>query len=630
MPDEYILTNTFGSYCSSTFFSNNTRKYHGLLVIADENLGRKVILNRLEEKLTLGDSIQYLSGNWFCDHKLHPDTSMPIVDKKIGFESVTVDYNTDTNSLSKTVELDELSNLLKVSYKFNLTKTGNLTIKPMLSFRNVHGLTTESGLFLSNITFLENKVILQISNEYDLIISSLDFKFKRIDETYYDFFYPQEELRGYASNENLAVPILAKADIPKGNSHITLSFEIISINDQKKNEISGRNYNFAVTNQNKVQRLSYLTKILETGSRHFIIHNSQLTTINAGYHWFSDWSRDTFISFKGLLLNRWLDKYELAKNVLITWAKFEKNGLLPNQRGINTFNSADGSLWFVLAAYEYLNKTSDINTLKAIWGNLTNIIFHYIAGTDNNINMHPNGLIYCGNPTTNLTWMDAQIDSKPITPRYGYAVEIQFLWYNTVMAYRSMSKMLKIPEDPLLELITKQLPMAFISIFWSEDKQYFADFVNENETNWKFRPNQMLGFSLPFQICDSELSKSILTKVEKVLWTSAGLMTLAKDDPDFEKEYTGTQKERDIAYHNGTIWPWLLFIFLKSYLNIYGSNADSKKYIYNKLEVFGNVCKEKKLSYLPEVFSPKDLEPNGCLLQAWNYGLLIEIMEAIF
>jgi predicted glycogen debranching enzyme len=353
------------------------------------------------------------------------------------------------------------------------------------------------------------------------------------------------------------------------------------------------------------------------------------TLIIAGYPWFGAWGRDTFISLPGLALAR--RGLVLYRNVLDTQVDSMKDGLFPNMGNLNNpaFNSVDAPLWFFWAVQQYI-KHGGTDGWERYGAAAKAVLNAYKNGTAFNIHMRENGLIYADAPGKALTWMDAVVNGVPVTPRRGYAVEINALWYNAVCFSLEMAENVKdkgfIKEYAYLPELIKN---SFRELFWDDNLGYLADYVNDDEGRNNFvRPNMVIAVSLPFSMLDKEQMKKVLDVADNDLLTIRGLRTLSPRNRYYRGKYGGSQEERDSAYHQGTVWPWLFGPFCEGWLKVYGSLGVQKvkKLIYG-LE---DVMSEHGVSTISEIHDgDPPHSPQGAISQAWSVGEVLRIIDLL-
>jgi predicted glycogen debranching enzyme len=385
---------------------------------------------------------------------------------------------------------------------------------------------------------------------------------------------------------------------------------------------------FSRTVSGKIPRTSFIN-CLRNAAQQFIEKRGENTLIIAGYPWFGAWGRDTFISLPGIALAK--QNLILYNEVLDTQVRHMKDGLFPNMGDLSNpaFNSVDAPLWFFWVIQQYmLNGGSDGWTR---YGNAAKSVLNaYKNGTSFNIYMRENGLIYADSPGKALTWMDAVVNGVPVTPRNGYAVEINALWYNAVsfsleMARKENDKIFIREYEKLPDLIKR----SFLEIFCDPKISYLADYVNDEEgRNLFVRPNMVIAVSLPYSMLEKDMMKKILDIADRELVTPRGLRTLSPGNKFYKGCYHGNQAERDAAYHQGTVWPWLLGPFCEGWLKVYEKQGVLKirKLIYG-LE---DVMSEHGISTISEIYSGDPPHaPDGAISQAWSVGEVLRIIEIL-
>lgn len=344
-------------------------------------------------------------------------------------------------------------------------------------------------------------------------------------------------------------------------------------------------------------------------------------SVIAGYHWFECWGRDTFISMPGLMLLT--GRFEDARKVFLNFKEHAKNGLIPNFisdiHGQPVYNSVDASLWFVNAVLQYLKYTGDFKFIKEqLWEALKAIIEGLADGKTHGIHVDSDGLILHG---AQLTWMDAAVDGQPVTPRSGKAVEVQALWYNALKVMELLA--LKYAEANMADKYANMAEKArrsFVDNFWIQEKGYLYDAVNENMKDASLRPNQIIAVSLDYTMLDKAKNEKVVDIVHRELLTPYGLRTLAKNDPRYVGVYTGDRRSRDKAYHNGTVWPWLLGPFTTAFLKVKGYAEYRREQAFRFLSpLFTEQTYRAGLGVISEIFDGNaPHNPRGCIAQAWS------------
>ena len=355
-------------------------------------------------------------------------------------------------------------------------------------------------------------------------------------------------------------------------------------------------------------------------------------TIIAGYHWFTDWGRDTMIAMRGLVIAR--GEKDLAKNIIRTFLRYMKDGLIPNrfpdQGEIPEYNTIDASLWLFIVLYEYDRKFNDIDFISECLPRMNEVLTAYRDGTRFSIHMTEEGLIFGGEGLSQLTWMDAKVGDYVVTPRHGCPVEINALWYNALCIYDQFLKSGKIKNEEWKQLAIK-VKKSFRTYFLNE-MGYLNDVVIPRKfIDHAFRSNQVYALSLPFSMLNENESKQVLKQVTEKLLTPFGLRTLSADDPDFVPEYKGDQWHRDKAYHQGTVWAYLLGEYLLAFLK---TNKLSPKARKQSVEMMSGLqdhfYHSDCIHGISEIFEGGKPGPGkGCIHQAWSVGMLLLVFDAL-
>jgi predicted glycogen debranching enzyme len=450
---------------------------------------------------------------------------------------------------------------------------------------------------------------------------STNIEFVHNPDWYVGVEYPEEQKRGYDYTEDLFTPGFFELKAKKGDV-------IVLSASTKEEKTSGLKQKFTKNASGKIPRDSFIN-CLRNAAQQFVEKRGGKTLIIAGYPWFGAWGRDTFISLPGLALAR--HRLGLYREVLDTQINKMKDGLFPNMGSTNNpaFNSVDAPLWFFWAVQQYIGHGGTDAWEK--YGEAAKLILNaFKNGTAFNIHMRENGLIYADAPGKALTWMDAVVNGTPVTPRKGYAVEINALWYNAICFSLEMAKTVNdkkfIKEfEKLPDLIKK----SYLEIFWDDKLGYLADYVNDAEgKNLFIRPNMVIAVSLPYSMLNKDQMKKILDVADRDLVTIRGLRTLSPRNQLYQGVCEGNQEERDNAYHQGTVWPWLYGPFCEGWLKVYGQQGVQKvkKLIYG-LEA---VMSEHGISTISEIYDgDPPHSPRGAISQAWSVGEVLRIIDLL-
>lgn len=630
---EILRSNRAGSYSSTTIIGCNTRKYHGLLVCPiDEIDGEKhVLLSSLDMTIIQHDTEFNLGIHKFPGDVYHPAGHKYVRDFEI--ENVPlVRYRVGGVVITKESVL--ISKEEQLILKYTLEEAHSPTIlrfRPFLAFRNIHSLSKANMYVNSRVDNIPNGIKTRMYNGYPALHMQLSKKaeFVPVPDWHYNIEYSEEQARGYDYVEDLFVPGYFEVPIKKGES-IYFSASL------KENVPAGISKKYVKETSERTPRNGFKNCLINSANQ-FIIKHDKKTDVIAGFPWFDSISRDTFISLPGLTLALGDDKtFRAVTDSMVTRMK---DGLFPNTSIDNNplYNSADAPLWFFWALQQYENFCSNKSDVWERYSKpMKSILEAYRNGTTYNIRMHENGLIWTGENGNALTWMDAVVFGKPVTPRIGYNVEINALWYNAVRFTLDLARKAKDSKFiSTYKLLPELIEKSFIEIFWSEEKGYLADYVNNGYQDWAVRPNQIIAASLDYSPVNDEIKQLVIDVVKKELLTPRGLRTLSPSDPHFEPVYEGNQESRDKAYHNGTVWPWLLQPFGIAYNKIYKrSGIGLLKQIY---EGFESVMNEYGLSSIAEIYDGNPPhQPRGAISHARSVaallmiGKIIEEQEGVF
>ena len=365
-----------------------------------------------------------------------------------------------------------------------------------------------------------------------------------------------------------------------------------------------------------------LGRTLALAADQFIVRRgTERRTVIAGYHWFTDWGRDTMISLPGLCLAT--GRYDDARQILLAFAESVSQGMLPNRFPDGgeepEYNTADATLWFFVASRKYLGYSGDEpfvrDTLLPV---LRDVVAWHERGTRHNIHEDTDGLLIAGAAGDQLTWMDARVGDEAITPRLGKPVEINALWYNALSILAGFERHLG-TEEASRSLVAKaaRVRLRFLELFWNETAGFLYDVIDGNTRDASLRPNQLFAISLPYPLIDGAAAERVLAAVEAKLLTPVGLRTLSPDDPRFIGTYTGPSWQRDRAYHQGTVWPWLLGPFVTALVRVRGAEGVTQgQKILAALEPHLNDVCAGSLAEIYDGAPPH--APRGCIAQAWS------------
>ena len=621
---EILRSNRAGSYSSTTIVGCNTRKYHGWLVCPVDELGgeRHVLLSSVDATV-VSNGQSFNTGI----HKYHGDHYSPKGHKYVEDFDIQdipgMTYRVGNVIMKQERILVHYEEQLLIRYTIiDTDEPVKLQLRPFLAFRNIHQLTRANMWANTRTEPVPNGVKIRMYEGFPYLHMQLSSRaeFVPVPDWYLGIEYTEEQKRGYDYSEDLFVPGFFEISASKGDV-IVLS---VSTVEEKP---AGLKAKFTKTLSTKIPRSDF-RNCLRNAAQQFIEKRGENTNIIAGYPWFGSWGRDTFISLPGLALAR--KSEDLYAAVIDTQVRRMKGGLFPNMGDHDNpaFNSVDAPLWFFQALYSY--GLDQKETWKRYGTAMKDVLNAYRSGTSFGIHMRENGLIYSGAPGKALTWMDAVVHGVPVTPRDGYAVEINALWYNAVCfsvdcARAARDRSFVKEWETLPELITR----SFNEIFWDEELGYLADYVNDNEKrNMQVRPNMVLATSLPYTMLTRDQMKRILDIVNRMLVTPRGLRTLSPSEEGYKGIYCGDQETRDSAYHQGTVWPWLVGPFCDGWLRVYGEGGVSR--VRKLIMGFEETLTEAGISTISEIYDgDPPHSPRGAISQAWSVGEILRIFTLL-
>ncbi len=620
---EILSTNRAGGYFSTTIVLCNTRKYHGLMVLPLEQFDGEphVLLSCIDDTI-----IQHEQSFNLGIHR-YPGIYEPRGHKYIiDFDydpTPTFTYRVGGVILKKEFLFVHNEEQLMIRYTLvDAHSPTKIKIKPFLAFRNAHNLSKANMWADTKYKEVTNGIRYRLYTGFPYLHIQLNKKNDYIPspDWYYNIEYMEELKRGYEGHEDLFIPGYFEVSIKKGESII-----LSAATAEQATGTLTKKFN---TELLKRPPKDSFENCLKNAAQQFIVEREKSTSIIAGYPWFGRWGRDTFISLPGLTLG--INDPKSCKAVLDSMSSEMKGGLFPNvgRAKAAAFNSVDAPLWFFWSIQKYLEYTKAPEEIWKDYGKkMKSILLGYRNGLPFNIKMHDNGLIWAGEKGFALTWMDAVVNGKPVTPRIGFAVEINALWYNALMFTIALAK-----ENGDNKFVKEWFPIAeqakqsFVDVFWNKDMNYLADYVDEEGQNLFVRPNQIFAASLPYSPIDDEMKRAVVDLVERELLTPKGLRTLAPQSPEYKGRYEGDHVSRDLAYHQGTVWPWLLGHFMDAYFNIHGKSAMP---LANKII---ESMKEEMCHYgicsIAEVYDGDPPQrPNGSISQAWSVAAIIRVLR---
>lgn len=628
---EWLETNGLGGWASSTVCGANSRRYHGLLVAATRPpTERKVILSRLDETVIVGGKRYELGCNRFPG-AVHPQgfTFLEKFEKDL---FPTFEYRVAGVTIRKTITAVYGENTTLIRYELSpLVSDLELELLPLAAFRDYHSLTHANGSAQTAVQFADGILSFRMYPDYpELFIAAPGAQFSSGPDWYYNFEYDREKERGLDYREDLFTPGTMRLNL-SGRKSLTLIISTQNPSGRAPEELFQSERQRRSKLITAIPQKNFLRRTLTLAADQFIVRRgADLRTIIAGYHWFTDWGRDTMLALPGLTLAT--GRIKDARKILKAFAEFVDEGMLPNrfpEAGERPeYNTIDATLWFFVAIYHYWKTTGDnsfiINVMLPV---LSEIVEWHYRGTRYNIHVDDDGLLAGGAPGVQLTWMDAKIGDWVVTPRQGKAVEINALWYNALKIYACFLKEANRPtEAQRVAADARKTKLQFRKQFWMAEKGYLRDFIDGPVRNEDLRPNQIFALSLPFPLLTGKEARSVLRTVQKYLLTPVGLRSLSPDHPDYQGHYGGDPFRRDSAYHQGTVWSWLLGPFLTALVRVRGETGRREaRRILQEFEA--HLC-QAGVGTVSEIFDGDPPHtPRGCIAQAWSVGELLRVVS---
>jgi predicted glycogen debranching enzyme len=656
---EWLLTNGRGGYASSTVVGCNTNSYHGLLIGSlNPPVNRIMALaNCLEMVIfkgglsgpgaaenTNGENIFNLSTFEFQD-KFTPRgfTLLRAFRRDIG---VHFDYELGRLQLIKSVYLLRDADTVAIEYEFkNLREAVEFVVRPFVGLRDFHALQKS----YTPLTCREEDDGIVVHHHTpgacELLLSCPGATFEKDSQWWFNFVYRVNRERGMDFTEDLWTPgffrvrlsspgkiVFTAALGPRFRPGQMPGIDIDSVRENLRSHHRSVMEHLPKNSGGELGTL-YLAADQFITQRQTPVEGG--TTIMAGYPWFADWGRDAFISLPGLMLAT--ERFDEARSVLTTFAAAADAGMIPNrfddEAGAAHFNSVDASLWFINAAFEYLNATSDSQTFtQDLLPTIRWIIDSYRDGTRFEIRADGDGLITAGGSDTQLTWMDARYDGVAFTPRYGKAVEVNALWHNALCLLTRFYSKRNVENANRYKAMADQAASSFGRLFWNDERRYLNDCIlPDGSADTSLRPNQIFAVSLPCSALTREQQKAVVNTVREHLLTPLGLRTLNTQDERYRGACAGPPQERDEAYHQGTVWPYLIGPFVEAYLKVNEFSRKSKKSAAQFIQpLLEHLTQDACLGSISEIFDgDAPHKPAGCIAQAWSVAELIRAYRLI-
>jgi predicted glycogen debranching enzyme len=601
---EWLLANGLGGYASATAVGSNTRAYHGLLVAAlKPPTDRWLLLSSLDEEF---------EGTHLANHQypgvIHPQGFKFL--QEYSYDPLPrFCYKIGRCRIEKTVFMIQGENTVIISYKIK-NGQGTMRLVPLVHSRSFHAASPLPGLSQQP---LDAGTILRSNLRPDIRLTILSDgpAFIPQEMIYYNFEYEEERLRGLAWKEDLFAPGRFEIELSGDASFaIAASTRRTDMPDwraeQKKEE-------------KRTKMLSVPIADLAKAADSFLVKRGEWRSLIAGYHWFDDWGRDAMISLPGLLLCT--GRFEEAGMVLKSFAAAMKDGVLPNDLGASSYNTVDASLWFIRAVGSYFVYSKDLVLVREMWPKLQEVVRRY-SRQGEDFGCDEDGLIVSG-PA--LTWMDARLDGRPISPRAGKCCEINALWYSALIDMHKLGNALGISQSTGFATLAEKVLESY-QRFWNSETGCLFDVIDHEDAS--IRPNQIIAAGIPNLLPDV-MRESILDVAAKELLTPYGLRTLSPRDPRYAGRYEGDPRRRDGSYHQGTVWPWLMGPYIDALLSVRGRSKETLAQARELLRPLLAI-QSGGINTIPEVFDGDNPQrPGGCISQAWSVAEVLRAWDNI-
>ena len=631
----YLMTNGLGGFSALTMIGSCSRNDHAVLMScspAEAPNHRYNMIHRLEEILTIGDREFHLSSQDFKSEGKREEGWRYL--SSFAYEDYPVwHYELEGAEVIRQLIMMPGANTVGISYHIE-NRSGEkivLRVLPHLEFvpkgaklSENQSFSFEQGMIQSNgrsLYYWTNGVVKELPLQFET-----------------DLYYAYDACDGRAESGCTAVNHCVDFMVEKGQK---LEGELVYGTESAKvsvGEIEEKLISYREQLRRKAGFEDDTADALAVAADQFISFRSSTDgkTILAGYPFFEDWGRDTMISLTGCCIST--GQYETAESILRTFMMYEKNGLMPNLfpegKQDPGYNTVDAALLFIIAVYEYYLRTENKAFVLGAWSVMKEIVDRYEEGTDFHIGMDADGLIHAGEGFDQVTWMDVRVGDILPTPRHGKPVEINAYWYNALRIMDFFCNRMKgdlPPEHKNYAEMAKLTEKSFREKFWNEEVGCLKDVLSEEGgKDTQIRCNQIWAVSLPFSLLDREREKQVVETVYRKLYTPLGLRTLSPEDAEFKPFYGGEMLERDLAYHQGTVWTFPLGGYYLAYLKVNDYSDEAKRKVRTQLESITAALREGCIGQLPEIYDgERPVSSKGCFAQAWSVGEILRVYEAL-
>lgn len=619
----YLLTNGLGGFCSQNIIGGASRNDHAVLMACTHAPNHRWnIIHRLEEVVNFRNEDIHISSQHFANG-LHENGFKNLSTFEIeAFPKWLFEFK--GIRIEKSVAMAFEENTVAISYKINnfSGQDFDFIVTPWLQF-----VPKGQDLSKNQIFEFENNSVKSAGLKLNI---NTNGNLKRLNLKYQKLFYDYDAPDGRRDTGLVCQNHNISCNVKDGEQK---ALNIVFSLDENTEKTAQIIFNEAEKRYNDIQDKCGLknevARQLAVSADAFISkrESTNAKTILAGYPFFEDWGRDTMIALVGCTLST--KRFEDAKSILKTFMEHEKDGLMPNlfPEGENAplYNTVDAALLFINCIWLYYKKTNDLDFVKQALPVMESIINGYYEGTKFNIHMDTDYLIAAGEGLDQVTWMDVRFEDILPTPRHGKPVEINAYWYNALKIMQKVYEMLK-KDSTFYKNLSEKVKQSFNLKFWNEKQNCLKDIVSDTSADYQIRCNQIWAISMPFTMLEPEKEKQVVNTVLRHLYTPVGLRTLSQDDSEFKGFYGGDQKNRDLAYHQGTVWPFPLGAYYLAYLKVYGE----KEQIKTQLNALIPALTEGCVGQIPEIYDGENPTiSKGCFAQAWSVGEILRVYEAL-
>jgi predicted glycogen debranching enzyme len=639
---EWLVTNGIGGFASGTVSGLMTRRYHGLLVAAlKPPLGRTLVVSKLDEVAEYDGQAYSLCTNRWGGGALDPEGFRHIERFRLEGTTPVWTFACADALLEKRVWMQHGANTTYVRYRLvRASEPLSLSVKALVNYRDYHSSTHAGDWRMGIHTVAHGLRVAAFDGAAPFYLLSAEAKAQPTHDWYRNFDLAVERYRGLDDHEDHLHAGTFRAQLDPGDSitivattEPTSSLDGVKAWESQVTREGNLMNQWTQANPRTSPEAPGWIRQLVLAADQFIVSrplpdDPEALSVIAGYHWFGDWGRDTMIALPGLALST--GRPEVARSILRTFARFVDGGMLPNRfpdaGEAPEYNTVDATLWYFEAVREYFAATRDGKLVRDLFPILAEIVDHHVRGTRYHIHVDPrDGLLYAGEPGVQLTWMDAKVGGWVVTPRIGKPVEANTLWYNALVTMAGLARGLN-KSAAEYESRAEQARAGF-EHFWNESRGCCFDVIDGPEGNDpSLRPNQLLAVSLPASPLRPEQQRAVVDICARHLLTSHGLRSLAPSDPRYQGHYGGGPRERDAAYHQGTVWGWWLGPFVLAHLRVYNDHVLAGSF----LEPMASHLKVHGLGSASEIFDgDAPFTPRGCIAQAWTVGELLRAWTAV-